>query len=110
MAERTAGGQAGGRAEALGGVRRRRPVAASSASPRRGRLRQARRKKLKFKLLKQRLQLPPLGQDGAEMAAPGMLGGAAAAPQPPPPQTKMPPLPQPPPAPQPPPFRDAPAS
>lgn len=66
--------------------------------------------KLKFELLKQRLQLPPLGQDGAEMAAPGMLGGAAAPQPPPPPQTKMPPLPQPPPAPQPPPFRDAPAS
>lgn len=46
-------------------------------------------KKLKFKLLKRRLQLPPFGQDGAEMAAPGMLGGAAA-PLPPPLSTKMP--------------------
>lgn len=89
-------------------------MAAPSASPRRGRLgdsggKKQNKTKQKFKLLKQRLQLPPLGQDGAEMAAPGMLGGAAA-PQPLPPQTKMPPLPQPPPAPQPPPFRDAPAS
>lgn len=66
---------------------------------------------LKFKLLKRRLQRPPLGQDGAEMAAPGMLGGAAAPPLPPPPPTKRPPQPQPPPVlPPPPPLRDAPAS
>lgn len=104
LRERQAGGGARRREEEEetgGGVFRFASVRRASSSP---------EKKLKFKLLKQRLQLPPLSQDGAEMAAPGMLGGAAAAPQPPPPQTKMPPLPQPPPAPQPPPFRDAPAS